>query len=113
MHVQNHVSPFALLLFTLNEFSFPAKSALEGLLQEPEQFLRGPEIQPLAGINLFRRPFEPTSCGLRSGAEPYDKSASHIRQDRMFNMRGAFGVWLGPGTEPARGRAVRQKRLAY
>jgi hypothetical protein len=66
-----------LSLFALVEFAFPAKSVVESLPQESEQFFRSPEIEPLAGINLFGRPFEPALCGFGSGSEPYYKSSSH------------------------------------
>jgi len=67
-----------LWLFAFIEFSFPAKSNLEGLLQKSEQFFRGTEIQPIAGINLFHPSLELASCGIRSGSEPNYKSSSHV-----------------------------------
>jgi hypothetical protein len=47
-----------LWLFVLIEFSFAAKSFLEALPQKSEQFFRGPELQPLAGIHFLYRSFE-------------------------------------------------------
>ena len=60
---------FFLLLFALLELPFAADSLLEGLPQKSEQFFRGPELQPLSGVNLFHRPFELASCGVRPGCE--------------------------------------------
>ena len=36
-----------------------AQRFVERLLQKSEQFFPGTEIKPLAGINFFRRSFEP------------------------------------------------------
>ncbi len=66
-----------LLLFALIEVSFAPQSFLEALPQKSEQFFRGLELPPLAGIHFFHRPFELASCGFRSGSEPYYKSSSH------------------------------------
>jgi uncharacterized membrane protein len=51
-------SSIVLLLFALIEFPFAAKSLLEALSQKSEQFFRGPELQSVAGIHFFHRPFE-------------------------------------------------------
>jgi hypothetical protein len=71
------VSFIALLPFALTGFSFAAKNFLEGLPKKLEQFFRGPELQPLAGIHFFHRPFELASCGVRLASESYYKSSSH------------------------------------
>jgi hypothetical protein len=52
------VSFIVLWLFVLIEFSFAAKSFLETPPQKSEQFFRGLELQPLAGIHFLYRSFE-------------------------------------------------------
>jgi hypothetical protein len=68
---------FILLPVALSGFSFVAKTFLEGLPKELEEFFGGPELQPLAGIHFFHRAFELASGGVRLGSEPYYKSSSH------------------------------------
>jgi hypothetical protein len=62
------VSSILLWIFALMEFSFAVKNFLEGLAQESEQFVRGLELQSLAGINFLHRPFKLASCGVRMGS---------------------------------------------
>ncbi len=73
-----------LLLIGLLDLPFAAKSFLEALPQKSDQFFRGPKLQPLAGIRLFHGPFEPASCGVRLGSEPYYESTTHVGESRLF-----------------------------
>src|SRR3979490_3356980 len=57
------ISYIVFLTFALIRFSCAVKGFVEVLPQESEQFFRGPEHQPLAGIYLFHRHTEPASCG--------------------------------------------------
>ena len=71
------VSFMALMPFSLTGFWFEAKTFLEGLPKKLEEFFSGPELEPLAGIHFFYRPFELALCGVRLGSESYYKSSSH------------------------------------
>jgi hypothetical protein len=73
-----------LWIFALMEFSFAVKNFLEGLAQESEQFVRGLELQPLAGIDFLHRSFKLASCGVRMGSKSYYKSSSHNGEGRMI-----------------------------
>jgi len=79
------VSSIVLLLAALIELPFAAKSFLEALLQKSEQFVRGTELQPLAGIYFFHRPFELASSGVPLESEPYDNSSTHVRHSKVFS----------------------------
>jgi hypothetical protein len=81
----NHVYSFIFLwLVGLLDLPFAPKSFLEALAQKSEQLFRRPKLQPLAGIHLFHRPFEPAPGWVRLGSEPYYKGSTHVGQTRVF-----------------------------
>ncbi len=61
------VSSTVLLVRVLISFSFDAKRFVG--LQEYKQCLGGPELRLLASVNLFHRPFELASYGVRLGSK--------------------------------------------
>jgi hypothetical protein len=83
----SHKSPLLIIflwLVGLLDLPFAPKSFLEALPQKSEQLFRRPKLQPLAGIHLFHRPFEPASGWVRLGSEPYYKGSTHVVQTRVF-----------------------------
>ena len=67
-----------LLLFALTEFPFASETLLEALSQKCEEVLRRPELQSVAGIHFFYRPFEMASCRVCLGSESHYERSAHI-----------------------------------
>jgi hypothetical protein len=69
----------------LIEFLFAAKSLPEALPQKSEQFFCGPELQSVAAIHFFHRPFELALCVVCLGSQSYYKRSSHNGQCRVVS----------------------------